>query len=155
MNYSNLKILNTLQKALEKNNLSKNCIQLIESKDREDTIEFMNMTEYIDLIVPRGGRGLIDTLVNNSKVPFILDGDGNVHLYIHEDAKEEYMVPIVINSKVQRPGVCNALETLILHGSVLGVIFLDQAATDAQKNGCSAKTSVFQCDADQCCKKEF
>ena len=70
---SNLKILNTLQKALEKNNLSKNCIQLIESKDREDTIEFMNMTEYIDLIVPRGGRGLIDTLVNNSKVPFILD----------------------------------------------------------------------------------
>ena len=67
-------------KALEKNNLSKNCIQLIESKDREDTIEFMNMTEYIDLIVPRGGRGLIDTLVNNSKVPFILDGDGNVHL---------------------------------------------------------------------------
>ena len=115
---SNLKILNTLQKALEKNNLSKNCIQLIESKDRKDTIEFMNMTEYIDLIVPRGGRGLIDTLVNNSKVPFILDGDGNVHLYIHEDAKEEYMIPIVINSKVQRPGVCNALETLILHKDV-------------------------------------
>jgi glutamate-5-semialdehyde dehydrogenase len=78
----------------------------------------MNMTEYIDLIVPRGGKGLIDTLVNNSKVPFILDGDGNVHLYIHEDAKEEYMVPIVINSKVQRPGVCNALETLILHKDV-------------------------------------
>ena len=115
---SNLKILNTIQKALEKNDLSKNCIQLIDSKDREDTIEFMNMTEYIDLIVPRGGRGLIDTLVNNSKVPFILDGDGNVHLYIHEDAKEEYMVPIVINSKVQRPGVCNALETLILHKDV-------------------------------------
>ena len=66
----------------------------------------------------RGGRGLIDTLVNNSKVPFILDGDGNVHLYIHKDAKEEYMVPIVINSKVQRPGVCNALETLILHKHV-------------------------------------
>ena len=80
------------------------------SKDREDTIEFMNMTEYIDLIVPRGGRGLIDTLVNNSKVPFILDGDGNVHLYIHEDAKEEYMVPIVINSKVQRPGVCSKTQ---------------------------------------------
>ena len=75
----------------------------------------MNMTEYIDLIVPRGGKGLIQTLVDNSKVPFILDGDGNVHLYIHSDAKEEYIIPIVINSKVQRPGVCNALETLILH----------------------------------------
>ena len=112
---SNLMILKTLQKSLEQNDLSKECIQIIESKDREDTIEFMNMTEYIDLIVPRGGKGLIQTLVDNSKVPFILDGDGNVHLYIHSDAKEEYIIPIVINSKVQRPGVCNALETLILH----------------------------------------
>lgn len=112
---SNLMILKTLQKSLEQNDLPKECIQIIESKDREDTIEFMNMTEYIDLIVPRGGKGLIQTLVDNSKVPFILDGDGNVHLYIHSDAKEEYIIPIVINSKVQRPGVCNALETLILH----------------------------------------
>lgn len=112
---SNLMILKTLQKSLEQSDLPKECIQIIESKDREDTIEFMNMTEYIDLIVPRGGKGLIQTLVDNSKVPFILDGDGNVHLYIHSDAKEEYIIPIVINSKVQRPGVCNALETLILH----------------------------------------
>ena len=115
---SNLMILNTLQKSLEINDLPKQCIQIIDSKDRQDTIEFMNMTEYIDLIVPRGGKGLIETLVDNSKVPFILDGDGNVHLYIHSDAKEEYMIPIVINSKVQRPGVCNALETLILHKDV-------------------------------------
>lgn len=112
---SNLMILKTLQKSLEQYDLPKECIQIIESKDREDTIEFMNMTAYIDLIVPRGGKGLIQTLVDNSKVPFILDGDGNVHLYIHSDAKEEYIIPIVINSKVQRPGVCNALETLILH----------------------------------------
>ena len=115
---SNLMILNTLQKSLEINDLPKQCIQIIDSKDRQDTIEFMNMTEYIDLIVPRGGKGLIETLVDNSKVPFILDGDGNVHLYIHSDAKEEYMIPILINSKVQRPGVCNALETLILHKNV-------------------------------------
>ncbi len=115
---SNLMILNTLQKSLEINDLPKQCIQIIDSKDRQDTIEFMNMTEYIDLIVPRGGKGLIETLVDNSKVPFILDGDGNVHLYIHSDAKEDYMIPIVINSKVQRPGVCNALETLILHKNV-------------------------------------
>ena len=115
---SNLMILNTLQKSLEINDLPKQCIQIIDSKNRQDTIEFMNMTEYIDLIVPRGGKGLIETLVDNSKVPFILDGDGNVHLYIHSDAKEEYMIPIVINSKVQRPGVCNALETLILHKNV-------------------------------------
>ena len=79
---SNLMILKTLQKSLEQMDLPKECIQIIESKDREDTIEFMNMTEYIDLIVPRGGKGLIQTLVDNSKVPFILDGDGNVHLYL-------------------------------------------------------------------------
>ena len=115
---SNLMILKTLQKSLEQNDLPKESIQIIESKDREDTIEFMNMTDYIDLIVPRGGKGLIQTLVDNSKVPFILDGDGNVHLYIHSDAKEEYIIPIVINSKVQRPGVCNALETLILHKDI-------------------------------------
>ncbi len=78
----------------------------------------MQLKEYIDLIVPRGGRGLIDTLVENAKVPFILDGDGNVHLYIHEDAKKEYINNIVINSKVQRPGVCNALETLLINRKV-------------------------------------
>ena len=59
-----------------------------EQRQRRYNRIYENMTEYIDLIVPRGGRGLIDTLVNNSKVPFILDGDGNVHLYIHKDAKD-------------------------------------------------------------------
>ena len=115
---SNSKILNSLQKALKSNNVDPNSIQLIKSKDRADAIKFMQMKEYIDLIVPRGGRGLIDTLVENAKVPFILDGDGNVHLYIHDDAKKEYINNIVINSKVQRPGVCNALETLLINRKV-------------------------------------
>ena len=115
---SNVAILESLREALVNNNINEYSIQLIESKDRADTIEFMKMTEYVDLIIPRGGKSLISTLVENSKVPFILDGDGNVHLYIHEDAKEEYILDVVINSKVQRPGVCNALETLILHKDV-------------------------------------
>jgi len=115
---SNSEILNSLQKSLEKNKINKNAIQLIKSKEREDTIEFMKLTEYIDLIVPRGGRGLINTLVDNAKVPFILDGDGNVHLYVHSDANPKYIIDIIINSKVQRPGVCNALETLILNKSI-------------------------------------
>ena len=115
---SNSKILDSLQKALKSNNVDPNSIQLIKSKDRADAIKFMQMKDYIDLIVPRGGRGLIDTLVENAKVPFILDGDGNVHLYIHDDAKKEYINNIVINSKVQRPGVCNALETLLINRKV-------------------------------------
>ena len=115
---SNIAILEVLQNSLILNNCNENIFQIIESKDRQDTIEFMNLTEYVDLIVPRGGKGLIQTLVDNSKVPFILDGDGNVHLYIHQDAKKENIIDIVINSKVQRPGVCNALETLIINSEI-------------------------------------
>ena len=115
---SNIAILETLQEALEENNCNRNIFQIIESKDRKDTLEFMNLTEYVDLIVPRGGKGLIQTLVENSKVPFILDGDGNVHLYIHSDAKKESIVDIVLNSKIQRPGVCNALETLLINKEI-------------------------------------
>ena len=115
---SNSQILNSLQAALKSNDVDINSVQLIKSKNREDAIKFMQMKEYIDLIIPRGGRGLIDTLVENAKVPFILDGDGNVHLYIHEDAKREYINNLVINSKVQRPGVCNALETLLIHRKI-------------------------------------
>ena len=115
---SNIAILEVLQNSLVLSNCSKYIFQIIESKDRQDTIEFMNLTEFVDLIVPRGGKGLIQTLVDNSKVPFILDGDGNVHLYIHQDAKKEHIIDIVINSKVQRPGVCNALETLIINSEI-------------------------------------
>ena len=115
---SNIAILEVLQNSLSLNNCNKNIFQIIESKDRQDTIEFMNLTEFVDLIIPRGGKGLIQTLVDNSKVPFILDGDGNVHLYIHQDAKKEHIIDIVINSKVQRPGVCNALETLIINSEI-------------------------------------
>ena len=119
---SNNAILKSLQKALKSNHVDENSIQLIKSKDRDDAIKFMQLKEYIDLIVPRGGRGLIDTLVENAKVPFILDGDGNVHLYIHDDAKKEYINDIIINSKVQRPGVCNALETLLINRKVYNEI---------------------------------
>ena len=115
---SNIAILEVLQNSLALNNCNKNTFQIIESKDRQDTIEFMNLTEFVDLIIPRGGKGLIQTLVDNSKVPFILDGDGNVHLYIHQDAKKEHIIDIVINSKVQRPGVCNALETLLINSEI-------------------------------------
>ena len=115
---SNIAILETLQEALEENKCNRNIFQIIESKDRKDTLEFMNLTEYVDLIVPRGGKGLIQTLVENSKVPFILDGDGNVHLYIHSDAKKESIIDIVLNSKIQRPGVCNALETLLINKEI-------------------------------------
>jgi len=97
---SNIAILETLQEALDENKCNKNIFQIIESKDRKDTLEFMNLTEYVDLIIPRGGKGLIQTLVENSKVPFILDGDGNVHLYVHSDAQKESVIDIILNSNL-------------------------------------------------------
>ena len=101
---SNKVILQTLQNALRKNQVDENAIQIIDSKDREDTIKFMQMTEYIDLIVPRGGKGLIQTLVENAKVPFILDGDGNVHLYIHSDAKKTILLILLLILKFKDQG---------------------------------------------------
>ena len=77
--------------------MDKNIVQLIDSREREDTLKFMQMTDYIDLIVPRGGKSLINALVENAKVPFILDGDGNVHLYVHSDAKRSDIIDIVLN----------------------------------------------------------
>ena len=96
--------MQTLQNALRKNQVDENAIQIIDSKNREDTIKFMQMTEYIDLIVPRGGKGLIQTLVENAKVPFILDGDGNVHLYIHSDAKKTILLILLLILKFKDQG---------------------------------------------------
>ena len=73
----------------------------------------MKLDEYVDLLVPRGGKGLIQSMLDNATVPYVIDGDGNVHLYVHGDADSSQANRIIINSKVQRPSVCNALETLI------------------------------------------
>ena len=79
----------------------------------------MKLDEYVDLLVPRGGKGLIQSMLDNATVPYVIDGDGNVHLYVHGDADSSQANRIIINSKVQRPSVCNALETLIINKSYI------------------------------------
>ena len=116
---SNKAVLKSLKEGLSSSTLPPNSIQLLEDTSREKAIELMNLTEFVDLLIPRGGKGLIQSMTENATVPYILDGDGNVHLYIHEDANSEITNKIVINSKVQRPGVCNALETLIINSKYL------------------------------------
>ena len=116
---SNKAVLKSLKEGLSSSGLSPSSIQLLEDTSREKGIELMKLTEFVDLLIPRGGKGLIQSMTENATVPYILDGDGNVHLYIHEDADSEITNKIVINSKVQRPGVCNALETLIINSKYL------------------------------------
>ena len=116
---SNMAVLKSLKEGLSSSTLPPNSIQLLEDTSREKGIELMKLTEFVDLLIPRGGKGLIQSMTENATVPYILDGDGNVHLYIHEDADSEITNKIVINSKVQRPGVCNALETLIINREYL------------------------------------
>jgi len=112
---SNRAVLNSMKEGLSASGLPNSSIQLLEDTSREMSIELMKLTDYVDLLIPRGGKGLIQSMVENATVPYILDGDGNVHLYIHDDAEADKVNKIVINAKVQRPGVCNALETLIIH----------------------------------------
>lgn len=112
---SNIAIANTIIKAAVEAGLPEGSIQLIETIDREAVNIMMKLNEYIDVLIPRGGSGLIQTVVKNSTVPVIETGIGNCHVYVDEDADLEMAENIVINAKTQRTGVCNAMETLLVH----------------------------------------
>lgn len=115
---SNKKIVEVIQKALEKTSLGKNVVQLIEDTDREAANEMMQMSQYIDVLIPRGGQGLINAVLNNSKIPVIETGVGNCHAFVDEFADLNMAVDIIENGKTQRPGVCNSLETVLVHKNV-------------------------------------
>lgn len=112
---SNMAIANTIIKASLEAGLPEGSIQLVETTDREAVNIMMKLNEYIDVLIPRGGAGLIQAVVKNSTVPVIETGIGNCHVYVDEDADLEMAENIVINAKTQRTGVCNAMETLLVH----------------------------------------
>jgi len=116
--FSNVKIVGILQEALEQSNLPKTSVQLVENVSRESAVAMMKMHEYLDLLIPRGGAGLIQTVVENSTVPVIETGVGNCHVYVDQYADLEKASSIAINAKTQRPGVCNAAETLLIHSEI-------------------------------------
>lgn len=120
--YANHAITETIREALQKEGIDKNAIQLIENNDRAVTTAFMKLKEYVDVLIPRGGAGLIRSVVENSTVPVIETGTGNCHIYIDEAADLSKAVPIVINAKTQRTGVCNACESLLVHEKIAGQI---------------------------------
>lgn len=116
---SNKAIIKALQIGLETAGVPRTAVQLMEDTSRETAGEFMRCKDYVDLLIPRGGAGLIRAVVENSTIPVIETGTGNCHIYVDKDADFEKAIPIIINAKTQRIGVCNACESLVLHRDIL------------------------------------
>jgi glutamate-5-semialdehyde dehydrogenase len=131
---SNVVIGEVLREALAGTNVPVDAIQVVDSPDRKVAEELMGMRQYVDVLVPRGGADLINTVVEKSRIPVIETGTGNCHVYVEEDADLEKATPIVINAKVQRPGVCNAAEKLLVHRKIAKQ-YLPVIIAELRKNG--------------------
>jgi len=107
-----------LSAAAEEAGIPAGAIQLVEDTSRETANEMMRLNEYLDVLIPRGGAGLIQNVVKNATVPVIETGVGNCHIYVDETADLQMAVDIIMNGKVQRPGVCNATESLLVHKNI-------------------------------------
>lgn len=115
---SNKAIVKVIKTALTSVGISEDCISLIESTDRAVTTELMHLNQYVDVLIPRGGAGLIKAVVNNATIPVIETGTGNCHVYVDASADFEMALDIIENAKTQRIGVCNACESLLIHKDV-------------------------------------
>ncbi|WP_240411007.1 glutamate-5-semialdehyde dehydrogenase [Limosilactobacillus vaginalis] len=115
---TNLAIAKALREALTQSGLPADAIQMVADPSHQSAQEMMNLTKYIDVLIPRGGRGLIQRVVKTATVPVIETGAGNCHVYVDCDADLEMATAIAVNAKVQRPSVCNAAEKLLIHRQV-------------------------------------
>ena len=115
---TNIVIVNIVKKVLEKLQVPKDCIYLIEDTSRQTTKDLMKLNKYIDVLIPRGGAGLIKTVVENSTIPVIETGTGNCHIYVDEYADFNMALSIIENAKTQRIGVCNACESLVINEKI-------------------------------------
>ncbi len=115
---SNQAIVEAIRAALKEQKLPEDAISFITDTSRETAREFMHMNEYVDVLIPRGGAGLIHTVVNNATIPVIETGTGNCHIYVDESAEFDMALDIIFNAKTQRIGVCNACESLLIHEKI-------------------------------------
>ncbi len=115
---SNIATANIMRQAIESVGLDKNCIQLVEDTSRETANALMKLNGYIDVLIPRGGAGLINSVVQNATVPVIETGVGNCHIYVDKTADITMAVDIIYNAKTSRPSVCNAAESLVVHKDI-------------------------------------
>ncbi len=115
---SNVCLVNIMRKAIESVGLPADVVQLVEDTSREATNELMRLNKYLDVLIPRGGAGLINAVIANATVPVIETGVGNCHVYVDDSADIEMAVEITNNAKTQRPSVCNAIESLLVHKDI-------------------------------------
>ena len=131
---SNKAVAKALVAGIKRSGLPQECVQLLEDTSRETAREMMRLNDYIDVLIPRGGAGLIKSVVQNATVPVIETGTGNCHIFVDETADLEMAKAIVLNAKVQRPGVCNAAEKLLVHESIANE-FLPTIVKVLRENG--------------------
>ena len=130
--HSNIAIVSVIQDALEALQIPKAAVSLIEDTSRETAAVFMKMNEYVDVLIPRGGAGLIRAVVNQATIPVIETGTGNCHIYVDESADFTMAVNIILNAKTQRIGVCNACESLLVHKNIVDA-FMPELTEALQK----------------------
>lgn len=153
--HSNIAIVETIRKALAKESIPEQAISLIEDTSRETAAAFMKMNEYVDVLIPRGGAGLIKAVVNQATIPVIETGTGNCHIFVDETADFDMAIDIIMNAKTQRIGVCNACESLVLHEKIADAFLPKLMKRLAEKEvEVHGDEKVMQI-ADGCVKKEL
>jgi glutamate-5-semialdehyde dehydrogenase len=125
--HSNIAIAAALREGVSKAGLPEDAVVLVEDTSYEAAVEFMRLRDSIDVLIPRGGPSLIRSILDNATVPYVIDGDGNCHVYVDASADLASAAAIVENAKVQRPSVCNAAETLLVHRNVAAAFLTDLA----------------------------
>lgn len=115
---SNKALEEIIRDGIKNAGFDENIVQLIKDNDRKTTEEFMKLDEYVDVLIPRGSGGLIKAVIKNATIPVIKTGEGNCHIFVDESAKLKEAIKIIENAKVQRPGACNALESLLIHENI-------------------------------------
>ena len=124
---SNVAITQALREGIGKAGLPEDALLLVTDTSHEAAVEFMQLREHIDCLIPRGGPSLIKSIVENAKVPYVIDGDGNCHVYVDRAANLELARNVVVNAKTQRPSVCNAAESLVVHAEIAERFLPDMA----------------------------
>lgn len=142
--YSNIAFVNIIKQSLEENHVTPDAVFLLEDVSRETATRMMKLNEYIDVLIPRGGAGLIRSVVQNATVPVIETGTGNCHVYIDATADVDMAAAIVKNAKLQRLGVCNACESLVVHADIVNAV-MPELIKMLKENGCEVRgDSVIQ-----------
>lgn len=144
---SNIAIVKVIREAIAQCGLPEDCIQLIEDTSRETVAKMMKLNQYIDVLIPRGGASLINAVVNQATIPVIETGTGNCHIFVDESADFNMAIEIIHNAKLQRLGVCNATESLLVHESIAKE-FIPLLVEDLKKENCEIRGCKEACDID-------